>query len=60
MICHGIPDRRPLEDGDIVNADVTVYLNGFHGDLNETYVVGNVDDASKRLIRVTSEARAVC
>ena len=56
VICHGIPDRRPLEDGDIVNVDVTVYLNGYHGDLNETYVVGNVDDASKRLIRVTSEA----
>ncbi|KAK9832038.1 hypothetical protein WJX81_000819 [Elliptochloris bilobata] len=56
VICHGIPDRRPLEDGDIVNVDVTAYLNGYHGDLNETYVVGNVDDASKRLIRVTSEA----
>lgn len=40
-----------------MNVDVTVYLNGYHGDLNETYVVGNVDDASKRLIRVTSEAR---
>lgn len=58
MICHGIPDRRPLEDGDIVNVDVTVFLKGYHGDLNETYVVGSVDDASKRLIRVTSEARA--
>lgn len=58
VICHGIPDRRPLEDGDIVNVDVTVFLMGYHGDLNETYVVGSVDDASKRLIRVTSEARA--
>ena len=58
MICHGIPDRRPLEDGDIVNVDVTVFLKGYHGDLNETYVVGSADDASKRLIRVTSEARA--
>ena len=57
VICHGIPDRRPLEDGDIMNVDVTVYSNGYHGDLNETYVVGSVDDASKRLIRVTSEAR---
>ena len=58
VICHGIPDQRPLEDGDIVNVDVTVFLKGYHGDLNETYVVGSVDDASKRLIRVTSEARA--
>jgi hypothetical protein len=57
VICHGIPDRRPLEDGDIVNVDVTAYLNGFHGDLNETYVVGAADDASRRLIRVTSEVR---
>ncbi len=57
MICHGIPDRRPLEDGDIVNVDVTAYLNGFHGDLNETYIVGTVDDASRRLISVTSEVR---
>ncbi|KAF8756789.1 hypothetical protein HU200_011046 [Digitaria exilis] len=31
-ICHGIPDSRPLEDGDIINIDVTVYLNGYHGD----------------------------
>lgn len=59
VICHGIPDRRPLEDGDIVNVDVTVFLKGYHGDLNETYVVGSVDDDSKRLIRVTSEARVL-
>ncbi|KAI3637366.1 hypothetical protein MIR68_004015 [Amoeboaphelidium protococcarum] len=39
VICHGIPDKRPLQDGDIVNLDVTVYYNGFHGDLNETYIV---------------------
>ena len=40
VVCHGIPDARPLEDGDIVNLDVTVCLNGYHGDLNETYLVG--------------------
>lgn len=39
-MCHGIPDARPLEDGDIVNLDITVCLNGYHGDLNETYLVG--------------------
>lgn len=51
VICHGIPDKRPLEDGDIVNVDVTAYYKGYHGDLNETYCVGQVDDASKKLIR---------
>jgi methionyl aminopeptidase len=55
VICHGIPDQRPLEDGDIVNVDVTAYYKGFHGDLNETFVVGNVDNKSKELIRVTAE-----
>ena len=42
IICHGIPDTRPLEEGDIVNLDVTAYYEGFHGDLNETYCVGKV------------------
>eukprot|EP00166_Cyanidium_caldarium_P000470 ctg_1183.g379 len=51
VICHGIPDRRPLQDGDIVDIDVTVYYNGYHGDLNETYLVGRVDRASKRLVK---------
>ena len=55
MICHGIPDQRPLQDGDIVNVDVTAYYKGFHGDLNETFVVGTVDDESKKLIRTTLE-----
>uniref|UniRef100_A0A7S1XFD4 Methionine aminopeptidase n=1 Tax=Compsopogon caeruleus TaxID=31354 RepID=A0A7S1XFD4_9RHOD len=52
VICHGIPDDRPLQDGDIVNIDVTLYHGGFHGDLNETFLVGDsVDDSSKALIR---------
>lgn len=38
--CHGIPDSRKLEDGDIVNVDVTVYLDGFHGDCSATFLVG--------------------
>nr|AAM94922.1 putative methionine aminopeptidase [Oryza sativa Japonica Group] len=46
---------RKLEDGDIVNVDVTVYYKGVHGDLNETYFVGNVDEASKQLVRCTYE-----
>ncbi|PFH38125.1 methionine aminopeptidase [Besnoitia besnoiti] len=50
VICHGIPDLRPLEEGDIVNVDVTVFYKGMHGDLNETYFVGEVDADSKRLV----------
>ena len=40
VICHGIPDTRPLEDGDIVNIDVTAYIHGVHGDTDATYLVG--------------------
>lgn len=55
VICHGIPDSRPLKDGDIVNIDVTVYKDGFHADLNETYLIGNVDEAGKKLVQTTYE-----
>ncbi|MFI5053680.1 MAG: type I methionyl aminopeptidase, partial [Acidimicrobiia bacterium] len=55
VICHGIPDDRALADGDIVNIDVTVYVDGVHGDTSATFGVGRVDPASKRLVRVTSE-----
>jgi len=50
VICHGIPDKRKLVEGDIINIDVTAYYQGFHGDLNETYPVGNIDDAAKKLL----------
>ena len=56
VICHGIPDARPLQDGDIVNVDISVFHDGFHGDLNETYCVGKVDADSRQLIRVTYDA----
>jgi methionyl aminopeptidase len=55
VICHGIPDARALEDGDIVNLDVTVFLDGVHGDTNATFFVGDVDGESRRLVRVTEE-----
>ncbi|CAI9564314.1 unnamed protein product [Staurois parvus] len=48
VICHGIPDRRPLQDGDIVNVDITVYRNGYHGDLNETFFIGEVEEGAKK------------
>lgn len=51
VICHGIPDGYKLKDGDIVNVDVSIYYKGFHSDMNETYAVGNVDEAGKKLIR---------
>uniref|UniRef100_A0A453CRZ6 Methionine aminopeptidase n=9 Tax=Triticinae TaxID=1648030 RepID=A0A453CRZ6_AEGTS len=54
-MCHGIPDSRELKDGDIINIDVTVYLNGFHGDTSKTFFCGEVDEASKRLVKVTEE-----
>ncbi|MFN2538267.1 MAG: type I methionyl aminopeptidase [Mycobacteriales bacterium] len=55
VICHGIPDSTVLKDGDIVNLDVTIYLDGVHGDTNATFLVGDVDDESKRLVEVTRE-----
>ena len=55
VICHGIPDSRKLEDGDIVNCDVTIFLDWVHGDHSETFLVGEVDDESKRLVTVTRE-----
>ena len=56
IVCHGIPDDRPLADGDIVNCDVTIYLGGVHGDCSETYLVGDVDDDGRRLVQVTRES----
>ncbi len=47
---------RPLQNGDLCNVDVTVYHRGFHGDLNETLFIGEVDEKSKQLTRVTYEA----
>jgi methionyl aminopeptidase len=55
VICHGIPDDRPLQDGDICNIDVTIFLDGVHGDTNATFLVGDVNPACRRLVRVTRE-----
>jgi methionyl aminopeptidase len=56
VICHGIPDDRELVDGDIVNCDVTIYLNGVHGDCSATFLVGEVDEVGKKLVEVTYES----
>ena len=53
VICHGIPDSRPLADGDIINVDVTLYREGVHGDTSATFLVGDVDPASVKLVEVT-------
>lgn len=56
VICHGIPDDRRLEDGDIVNIDITAYIDSVHGDNNKTYLVGDVDEESRLLVERTEEA----
>lgn len=56
VICHGIPDTRPLEDGDLVKIDVTAFVDGVHGDNCGTFYCGEVDQASKDLTDRTREA----
>lgn len=57
VICHGIPDKRPLVDGDILNIDVTLYHEGYHADLNETYYIGDKSKADPDNVRVVEAAR---
>jgi methionyl aminopeptidase len=56
VICHGIPDSRVIQDGDIVNVDVTAYLGGVHGDTNATFLAGDVDEESRLLVERTRES----
>jgi methionyl aminopeptidase len=56
VVCHGIPDSRRIEDGDIVNIDITAYLDGVHGDTNATFLAGDVDEESRLLVERTREA----
>ncbi|MDR1392577.1 MAG: type I methionyl aminopeptidase [Bifidobacteriaceae bacterium] len=56
VICHGIPDSTVIQDGDIINVDVTAYIDGVHGDTNATFLVGEVDAASRLLTERTREA----
>ncbi len=55
VICHGIPSDKKLKDGDIVNIDVTVIKDGYHGDTSKMFVVGKPSILAERLIRVTQE-----
>jgi len=56
VICHGIPDSTVLRPGDIVNIDITAFLNGVHGDTDATYLVGEVDEESRLLVERTHQA----
>jgi len=56
VVCHGIPNEKPLREGDIVNIDVTVILDGWHGDSSRMYLVGEVPRRAERLVEVTYEA----
>ncbi|MFM7014014.1 MAG: type I methionyl aminopeptidase [Actinomycetota bacterium] len=56
VICHGIPDDTKLQEGDIVNIDVTAYIDGYHGDSNRTFLVGQVSEAASLLVQRTEEA----
>ena len=56
VVCHGLPDNKPLKDGDIVNIDVTLIVDGWHGDSSRMYLVGEVPRRAQRLVEVTHEA----
>ena len=58
VICHGIPDDTVLEDGDILNIDITAYIDGFHGDSNQTFLIGDVKPEVAELVERTREALA--
>jgi methionyl aminopeptidase len=56
VICHGIPDTTVLQEGDIVNVDITAFIGGVHGDTNATFEVGTVDEESHLLVERTRES----
>jgi methionyl aminopeptidase len=56
VVCHGIPGEKPLKEGDIVNVDVTLILDGWHGDSSRMYAVGAIPRRAERLIEVTYDA----
>ena len=56
VICHGIPDSTVIEDGDILNVDITAFINGVHGDTNATFCVGDVSEEARLLVERTHEA----
>lgn len=59
VVCHGIPGPKKLKDGDIVNIDITVIKDGFHGDTSKMFLVGNASIRAKRLVDITYECMAL-
>ena len=55
VVCHGIPGKRKLKTGDIINIDITVIKDGFHGDASRMFTVGDVSIRAQRLINITRE-----
>ncbi len=55
VVCHGIPNEKPLREGDVVNIDVTYIIDGWHGDSSRMYPVGEIKRAAQRLLEVTHE-----
>ena len=60
QVCHGIPDDTVLKDGDIINVDCTTIVNGYYGDASRMFLIGNVDEAGKFLVKTTKEALDLC
>ena len=56
VICHGIPDNTVIEEGDIVNIDITAFLDGMHGDLNKTFIAGEASEPTRLLVERTEES----
>ena len=56
VVCHGLPDHKPMREGDIVNIDVTLIVDGWHGDSSRMYLVGEVPRRAQRLVEVTHES----
>ncbi|MBL8820324.1 MAG: type I methionyl aminopeptidase [Planctomyces sp.] len=56
VVCHGIPNAKPLREGDIVNVDITTIVDGWYGDQSETFLIGNVHAAAKRLVQTTFDS----
>ena len=56
VVCHGIPNKMPLRDGDIVNVDLTTIVDGWHGDSSETFMIGEVSEEAKHLVQATFDS----
>lgn len=55
VVCHGIPNDKPLKEGDIINIDITVIKDGYHGDTSKMFFVGNAPAHAKRLVQITQD-----